>query len=504
MKRAHLVFSAALLACGANRAATFGPPRVDLPVNDGSRHASETTPGMRGVPPPSAPMRPSPFPETRRASLDNGLALHVATSHTLPVVQIRLLFRAGSSSAPEGVAELTARMLKDGGTRSLAPSELARRLETLGTSLGVSTDLDSTVLQMAVTNDRLAEALELLAHVVREPRFDAEELKKLKVRAIDEVRAALRSSGTWTAAWLAFREIFSDRHPYGSYGALPSQLAKIDSGQVHDFHRRFLVPKAAHLVLAGDVDEGSARALTEKHFGAWAGAATAKLDFPPPKPISTRVIVAHRPKSVQSDVFVVALAPSRRGATWAAVRTATQVLGGGVGSRLFSDLREERSLAYSTQSRIFELAHGEQPVVVYAGTETTKTAVAVAALLENVNRMVETPPSPSETEQARRYLGDVFAIRMETVGAIADLIVEQEALSLGDGYWDRYRNELRTTERDQVEAAARAVYGSGARLIVVAGDGDVVAEPLARYGEVTLVDPEDEFKKLRTVSRGGP
>jgi predicted Zn-dependent peptidase len=202
---------------------------------------------------------------------------------------------------------------------------------------------------------------------------------------------------------------------------------------------------------------------------------------------------------VQSDVYVAMIAPARGDEGWPSARVANQILGGGVASRLFSDVREQRSLAYRTSAQVLELGHGEQPLVVYAGTETKKTTLAVLGLLENIARMTSSPPSSSETAGARRYLSDVFAIRMETIGAIADLVVTQSTFGLADGYWDAYRAQLRATDAVAVEGAARRLYTPTRSLIVVAGDAEVIAPALARFGEVTVVDPEREFKTMRTI-----
>ena len=162
-------------------------------------------------------------------------------------------------------------------------------------------------------------------------------------------------------------------------------------------------------------------------------------------------------------------------------------------------MREQRSLAYRTSAQVLELAHGEQPLVVYAGTETGKTAQAVAGLLENLARMTSSPPTAAETASARRYISDVFAIRMETIGSIADMVVTQESFGLPDGYWDAYRSRCaRPSPRRRSPRRRRCIRRDRA-IIVVAGDADVIAPELAKYGEVTVVDPEKEFKTMRTV-----
>jgi predicted Zn-dependent peptidase len=505
-----------LAACGGGGAsASFGPTKVELPVTDGL-HALQDEGGAAPKPrasagaaratsvalPASGTPKESPFPKVARAKLGSGMGLDVVTASALPIVHLRLLVRAGSgASGTPGVGELTAEMLKAGGTRALASAELLRRVETMGTSLGVSVDGDRTVISLAVTKDLLPDALALLGQTVREPRFDEGELAKLEARSSDAADDAARSSGTWTATWLVFREIFGAAHPYGTYALLPSMIRRIEGAQIRDFHRRFYVPAATTLVLAGDVDEATARKLADKAFGTWRGAAATPIAVAPPKPVTRKVVVAHRPKSVQSDVFVAMLAPARKSDAWASVRVANHVLGGGVASRLFSDVREQRSLAYRTNAQILELAHGPQPVVLYAGTQTAKTAQAVTGLLENATRIVSSPPTQAETETARRYLSDVFAVRMETLGAIADMVVTQEALGLPERTWDDYRSQLRATTAEEAARAAKSLYAADDALIVVAGDAEHIASSLATFGDVFVVDPEKEFKVLRTLPK---
>jgi zinc protease len=494
--------AAMLAACQGPQAASFGPRKVEIPVSDGAHSTNGAAPPTAAQnAPPSGVAKESPFPAVARTKLANGMGVDVVTSRALPIVQVRVLVRAGSGygSVP-GVATLTGDMLKDGGTRSMSSADLLRRVETLGSDLSVHTDFDGTVLSMAVTKDQLPEALGLLSQVVREPRFDNDELRKLKARTSDEAEDAARSSGAFTATRLVFRELFPEKSAYATYGLLPSEIAKVDGNAVRDFHRRFYVPKSTTLVLAGDVDEATAKSLAERNFGSWTGGEPPKVELAPPKaPSKTRVVIAHRPKSVQSDVYVAMIAPPRKADGWPAVRVANQILGGGVASRLFTDVREQRSLAYRTSAQVLELAHGEQPLVAYAGTQTDKTAQAVTGLVENLARMTSSPPNAAETESARRYISDVFAIRMETIGSIADMVVTQETFGLPDGYWDAYRKQVRATEAPEAEAAAKKLYSPDKAIIVVAGDADVIGPELAKFGEVTVVDPEKEFKTMRTL-----
>jgi predicted Zn-dependent peptidase len=483
------------LGCGGAAPATFGPQKVDIPIRDTTKVSKKGAAAHKEGPPAPLASRESPFPAVKRTKLPNGMDIAVARAGSLPVVHVRLVVRVGANYGTPGAGAITASLLKDGGTRTMTSAALLSRLETLGASLGVSTDFDKSTFSLAVVKDKLPDALAVLAEMISAPRFDEGELKKLKARMSDEADEAAKSNGTWMAMRVAFRELYSDKSPYATYELLPTEIAKVDGKAVRDFYKAFYVPKNTELVLAGDVGDAEAEALAKKHFSVFAGGDPPKVEFPTQiPPAKRRVLVVDRPKSVQSDIFVVGLAPERTSPAWADLRVANQILGGGVASRLFMDVREQRSLAYSTRSQIVELARGAQPLVCYAGTQTPKTADAVQGLLDNVGKIAVGPIADAEVLSARRYLSDIFAVRMETVGSIADLIVLADALGLGEGYWDKYREAVRSVDVPRAQAASKVLFSADKVIVVVAGDAGAITKDLGRFGEVVVIDPAKGFQ----------
>ena len=202
---------------------------------------------------------------------------------------------------------------------------------------------------------------------------------------------------------------------------------------------------------------------------------------------------------MQSDVVVTELLPERHAPTWPAFAWRSHVFGGNTVGRLFTDVREKRSLAYRADARVMDLAHGAEPLFAQAGTKAAKTADAVQGILDDLAGLKSSPPSDAEVAGARRSESDIFAVRMETIGSIADLVAQIRTVDLPDDYWDTYRAALRAVPTAEADAAAARAFTADRALIVVAGDADVVAEPLARFGDVTVVDPEHDFRVLRTL-----
>jgi zinc protease len=492
-----------LVAAGCRAQPAAHPTNTPIPV-DGSAK-DQTLEPAREAPPESGPPRETPFPKVEHQDLPNGLALDVVQAHTLPIVQIRVLVKSGAAADGDntGLASLTAKMLKDGGAGRYSSKDLLAKIETLGADLGIEVGPDSTVLSLAVSKAHFDEAIDLLGTVTREPRFDEQEFGKLKKRQVQKLADKAKSSGTWAATMLLWRELYrlpTGLHPYASYDAVPSELSKITPQTCRDFYRKNFTPKNTEIVVGGDVDGDTARKSVERAFGTWKGPEPATLTFSeatPPERL--KILLADRPKSAQSDIYVGTLGPSRKDESWTALKVANQILGGGVSGRLFLDVREKRSLAYNTRSSVGELARGPVPLTAYAGTQTAKTGLAVQALLDNLKRISSDRATDEELNTARRYLADIFAVRMETIGSVADMVVSLKVLGLSDDYYDVYRKEIRTVSGDAALKGIGEHMREGHTIIAVSGDAEKIGPVLSHFGEVIVFNPEKEFERIRTI-----
>jgi predicted Zn-dependent peptidase len=274
---------------------------------------------------------------------------------------------------------------------------------------------------------------------------------------------------------------------------MPEELAKLELETCRGWHRLHFVPSNATLVVAGDVTPETVASSAKKWFGAWKGPAAPAVSLPQPFPPKVRTVyLVDRPGSAQSQIYVGLLGPERASAEWPSMHAANQILGGGVSGRLFLDVREKRSLAYSTGASLGDTRDGPAPIVLSAGSQTAKATEAVQALLENLESMANRAPLESELDRAVRFLNDSFIFRLETVGSVADLTSQLYVLGLPDDYYDEYRKAIRGLALPAVSRTASRYY-QRTPVIVVAGDAATLGPQLAKFGPVTVLDPERQF-----------
>lgn len=492
MNRSIALASLFALACGG-----AGLPQGEVPPLEQGAVIEEgnTPPTATMTAPPSGPARDVHFPPIERTALENGLELNVVESHQLPVVYLRLVIRSGAETDPrgkEGLADLVAQMLREG-TRGQTSAQIAERIEFLGADVYTGGDEESVHLVFRALSQHLDESMQILADLATEPAFRAEELVKLKRRENDRLVLSAQQPG-WLAHRELYRRLYGDAHPYAHADTTTAALARINRGDLVRWHRTHFVPSNAFVVAVGDVTPAQVRAAASEAFGSWSGPAVESTALPEAPARTTReVVVVDRPGSVQSTIYVGNLAIARGDEAFIPLDVANQVLGGSAASRLFMDLRERRSLTYGAYSQVGQRV-GVAPFVAYAAVRTEVTADAMSGLYEHLDRIVRDAPSADEIQNATTYLSDSFPLQIDTPAKIAAMVADLRIFGLDDDYWDGYRTAIRAVTPQAALAAARGHIRPDRALVVVVGTAADIAEPLRRYGNVTVVDAEGRVK----------
>lgn len=484
-----LLGAASLAGCGATT-----PPPAEIPALEpsGDEVAEVEEAPTKQPPPESGPSRDISFPPIARVEVANGLEVNTVEWHQLPVVYIRLAIRSGGEADPDampGVADLVATMLKEG-TRSKSSAQLADSIEFLGADMWTSADAEGSTIVMRALADQLDEAMALIADVAMNPAFRADELSKLKRRELDRL-SLLSKRPSHLAGREAYGRLYGD-HPYAHTDTTEEVVNRVRRNDLVRWHRRHYVPNNAFLVVAGDVTAEQVQRSAGTAFASWrAGTVPAPAYAAVPERSGRQIVIVDRPESVQSVIRIANLAVPRGHDDWIPLMVANQVLGGTAASRLFMDLREQRSLTYGAYSRVGERVE-VAPFTAYASVRTEVTDVAVQAFFEHLDRIVGEAPPAEEIANARRYLSDSFPLEIDTPGKIAALVADLRVFGLPDDYWDSFRTRIGEVSPDEALAAARRHIRPDDALVVIVGKAADIAEGLRRFGPVTVLDDEGE------------
>jgi len=243
------------------------------------------------------------------------------------------------------------------------------------------------------------------------------------------------------------------------------------------------------LIFAGDIKEKQAFELAEKTFGNWgAGGIQRQITLPEiSEPNSTHIWLVDRPGSVQSEIRVGQLGITRsQQPEYFVSRIVSNYFGWGLDSRLNENLRIKKGLTYGAfGSYIANRFAGEFKVDTFSKTE--KTAEAVKAVLDEIERLKLEGPSKKELNDRKSYMMGTFVVNGETPQQIANHLWLIESQQLGDDYLDRLLAEVAKTQTGDCLRLVENTIDISKMVIVVVGDAVKLKADLEKIAPVTVV-----------------
>jgi zinc protease len=419
------------------------------------------------------------MPPIRTEWLSTGMAVHILELHHLPVVDLRVVFRAGAATddpALAGRAYMTADLL-DEGTTSRSAVEIADQAELLGASLYTRASWDYCAAELHVLTPRLEPALDLLADIVLHPTFDSEELERKRAERLSSILQ--EQADPKTLASQAFASVlYGAAHPFGTaIGGTRQTVERITRQDIADFHvARFQSPDT-FFVAVGDVDVPQLMTWLNDRFGHRRTTTAAPALLPEPPRREPAIHVVDRPGASQSEIRIGHAGPPRHSPDYFTLQVANTVLGGAFSSRLNMLLREEKAYTYGAGSS-FAFRAGGGPFFASTAVFTDVTADAVGSIVEEIGRMSAERMTEAELERAKNYITLGLPRTFETTGDMAEHASEVALYELGSDYYGRYAAAIRGVSAEDALVSAGRWMRRADLEVVIAGDAERIVADL--------------------------
>ena len=358
----------------------------------------------------------------RQKGLPNGFTLLLEPMPWLPSASFQFLMPVGSLGDPIG-EEGSATVLNDWlyrGAGGRTSRELSDALDSLGVRRGGGAGTEYATLSASLLADTLDETLPLYADILRRPALPESEFEPARTLALQEL-ASLGDNPTQRLFQALSKSYFASPHGRSSYGTEEGLKALTAENVRADYARRVL-PQGLILAVAGGVAWEPLVTLVEDLFGDWEGETPAlpEAEVAPPHQAHTDADTAQ----VQIGVAFEAVAPDAPG--WYENALATGVLSGGMGSRLFTEVREKRGLVYSVAA-VSRVVRGFGYTLGYAGTTPERADETLSVLLNELTRVHE-GVSGEELERARTGILSQLVMQGESSGARASALARDTFL----------------------------------------------------------------------------
>ena len=379
--------------------------------------------------------------EIQNVVSEKGIQAWLVEDHTVPIVAIQFSIGGGSSQDPqdkEGLANLMTGLF-DEGAGDILSEDFQARLDDLGAEMAFSASRDRMQGSMRVLADNKTPAFDLLGLAIRQPRFDQEPIDRVRQQLITELKAAEKDPKT--IAQNRLLSMIYGKHPYGRRAeGTPETLMHITHDDLVAAHKAMFARDNLHIGIVGPVSAQEASAIIDKIFA----------DLP--EKASLKKI--DEVKLNDPDFFAAYLT--------------NYVLGGpGLTSRLFSEVREKRGLAYTVGSTLISYDHAAN-LVVSTGTRSKEAQKTLSTIRDEIRKMAENGITQQELDDAKSYVIGSYAVKnMGSSSDIAGTLVGLQDQGLPIDYISKRKAEIEAVTTDQVKAIAQKLLSKEPTLLII-------------------------------------
>jgi zinc protease len=392
-----------------------------------------------------------------RGVLQNGVTLLVAPDPMVPIVSMRAVWLGGlryEDAAHNGIHNLMAEIITKGIEDGPGAMEIAHEVESSAGSLEGFTGRNSFGIRSEFLARDFERGFELMSDCIVRPAFAEDELDRERKLVLEEIRN--KDDNLSGLAFDLFGRVLYRHHPYrmDTLGTKET-VTKLTRDDLLQFYRERFTADRMVFSVVGDVDPERVAELVEDAFNDLPRSREKLLPPPtPPEPGLTQAQVARLPRDKEQAHLVLGFpGTTLQNQDRYALEVLSTILAG-QGGRLFLELRDKQSLAYSITAFSLE---GLDPgyVAVYMGTSPDKVDQALKGIEAELRKIRDEAVSPKELERAQRYLVGTHEIGLQKLSARAATLAFNETYGLGYAEYARYSERILAVTAEMIQRVAR-------------------------------------------------
>jgi predicted Zn-dependent peptidase len=401
----------------------------------------------------------------RITTLANGLTVAVDSMSTTRSVSVGVWVGVGSRDEPSdlaGVSHFLEHLLFKG-SHALDARGISRRVDRVGGDINAYTSREHTAYYCRMPARHALDAVDLLGEVVLRPALRPEDVESERRVILEEL--AMDDDVPDDIAHREFHEAVFTGHPLGrDPGGRRETVTALTVDEIAGFHRDEYTAERMVLAVAGAVDTDEIVEQAERVFGDARCGSGQPIRTAPSTMGEDRFLVDD---TEQTHLVIGGRSLPRTHPDREALDIVNHVLGGGLSSRLFDEIRERRGLVYHVQSGL--AAHADAGSwLVYAGSHPERAAEVRSLIEDEIDRMAARGPTEEEVEIAKGYLVGAYELGLEDSGTRMSRLGGMLTMLGGLIDVDEQIRRWVNTDADSIARVAEAVLG-GRRIAVTLG-----------------------------------
>jgi len=396
-----------------------------------------------------------------------GIEAWLVHETAVPLITVEFAFEGGGAQDPAGkagTANLMASLL-DEGAGDLDANAFQERLDRKAVQMRIRAARDHIRGTLQTLSENRDEAFDDLRLALTEPRFDPAAVELNRAQILSGLRRQLKSP-TDLAALRWWSTAYAG-HTYGRpVGGTLETVPNITIADLKAYQHRVLARDHLTVAIVGDIDAAAAKAMLDRVFGALpAKAELVSRQKLPPQGLGQRINIDLDVPQTVIDFGGVGI--SRNDPDFFAAYIVNHILGGGTfSSRLTSEIRVKRGLAYSVYDSLLWF----DDTAVFFGSTATRADSAdetVSLIRKEVRNLAENGPTADELAAAKSYLNSSFVLNLDTSAKVASLLLQLQLDHLGIDYIEKRNQAIAAVTLDDTKRVAKRLFGGGMLFTVV-------------------------------------
>ena len=427
--------------------------------------------------------------QPKRIELPNGMVLMLQEDHELPIIDGFARIRGGSREEPAekiGLVDTFGDAWRTGGTKTKTGDELDDFLEARAAKVETGAMLDSTNVSFSCLKADFDDVFAIFNDVLRNPEFRQEKIDLAKDNSGAEI-ARRNDNASGIAGREANKLGYGAQNPYARVAEFAT-IAAIKRQDLIDWHNTHVHPNNILLGIVGDFDSKALEAKLRAAFESWSKGPAAVGSRPDPQPAKPGYYLVDKKDVNQSNIHMVELGTKRNNPDYYAIVVFNEAFGGGFSSRLFSNIRSKKGLAYGVGGGVGASFDHDGLVHLSMSTKSSTTVEAIHALFDEVDALKTNPLSADEIRRARDSILNSFIFNFDSPAKVLRERMAYEFYGYPSDYLERFRSGIeKVTPADVARVATKYVHKDQFAVLVV-GNTAEFDKPLSSLGPVSNVD----------------
>ena len=406
--------------------------------------------------------------EAQKVVLDNGLPLFAINAGTQDLVKLEFVFPAGDVHQPAGVISSATAHLMDDGTATKSAAQIAETFDFYGASLEAESDFHEGALVLYTLNKFLEPTLDLLLELLTEATFPQHEIDNYVKRQCNQLLVS--NEKVDYLARKHFRSALFGNHPYGNTAEIEDYKALQQNELLHFFKSNYNLAHGT-LIVSGKVNDHTI-ALINKKVGSVKLVPSVLMqpdaagkNVPSSAPARQ---FFEKENAVQSAIRIGKIMVNRKHDDYKRLTILNTVLGGYFGSRLMSNIREDKGYTYGIGSNLISnIYSGNFVLATEVGTEVR--SAALEEIYKEIGLLSREPIGTEELNLVKNYMNGAFLRSLDGPFGLAQRFRTLFTNDLTYDYYYDYLETLKATTSEELLLLAQKYFQADSFTEVIVG-----------------------------------